>query len=386
MIGRSFTGAEATAGMGGGKKVYRVLITGGRGQLGRELQRLLEQAGVEYEAAGLPELDVTDERAVREAVRRAVEQARDRGRSQGQGEGHGQGQGYGRGPARAVLVIHAAAYTAVDRAEDPAEREVAARVNVLGTRNVARACAAAGAPLVYVSTDFVFGGEKRVPYEVDDPPSPLNVYGATKLAGEQAVREICPQHYIVRTAWLFGVHGRNFPKAILEAARASVTGGESRGGNVKPLRVVNDQVGCPTYARDLAEAILLLAGVEVIDPQGVRVVTGATRGASDLAERVRATTTLPAPAPFGTYHITNGGSCSWYEFAREIVRLAGWPVEVEPITSAQLNRPARRPAYSVLSPARLRSVGLELRPWPEALRTFMAELRTHSPELFPEGG
>lgn len=366
VISRSFTG------VGEAERIDRVLITGGRGQLGWELQRLLERAGVGYEAADLPELDVTDERAVQEAIQGAVERARIGDRSQGRG--------------RAVLVIHAAAYTAVDRAEDPAEREVAARVNAWGTRNVARACAAAGVPLVYVSTDFVFGGEKRVPYEVDDPPSPLSVYGATKLAGEEAVREIWPQHYIVRTAWLFGVHGQNFPRAILEAARASATGrGGARSGNGRPLRVVNDQVGCPTYARDLAEAILLLAGVGVIDPQGVRVVTGATRRASDLVEPVRAATNLPTPAPFGTYHVTNGGSCSWYEFAREIVRLAGWAVEVEPITSAQLNRPARRPAYSVLSPAKLRSVGLELRPWQEALGAFMAELRAHSPELFPGG-
>lgn len=399
--------------------VSHVLITGGRGQLGGELQRLLQRAGVPYEALDLPELDVTDERAVRAAVQRVAERAEKQRAAETavqvswRAAERASGRSAG-GSGGTALVIHAAAFTAVDRAEDPAQRELATRVNAEGTRNVARACAAAGLPLVYVSTDFVFGGEKRVPYEVDDEPAPLSVYGATKLAGEQAVREIWPQHYIVRTAWVYGVYGRNFPGAILgaaaaagaapddaavarasaeaddavaaagaqAAAKAAKASAQATSRSPQPLRVVDDQVGCPTYAHDLAEAILLLAGVPVVQPEGVQLLPQAAPAAASPRAGAPEGAVVLTPAPFGTYHVTNGGSCSWYEFAREIVGLAGWPVEVEPISSAELNRPARRPAYSVLSPAKLRSVGLQLRPWQEALRAFMAELRADSPDLF----
>ena len=354
-----------------------ILITGGRGQLGSELHHLLERAGVPHEALDLPELDVTDERSVFAAVQQLASASRREGLRPRQGQ-------------LVPLVIHTAAYTSVDGAEDPAEREKVFRINSAGTRIVAEACARAHVPMVYISTDYVFDGEKRVPYEVDDPPQPLNVYGASKLLGEESVREVLAEHYIIRTAWLFGVRGRNFPRSMLEAAKANARTG-------KPLQVVNDQVGCPTNARDLAEAILLLAGIPVVTPNGVRRRRGSRSGSIVNGDQpsglerdaqfpikvTRHVETLVPAAPFGTYHVTNSGSCSWYEFAQEIVLQAGWQVRVQPIGSSNLNRPAKRPTYSALSVAKLRELGLEIRPWQEALAAFLEELRTDSPQLFP---
>ena len=182
---------------------------------------------------------------------------------------------------------------------------MAAAVNADGTRRIAEGCRRAGAGLVYISTDFVFDGGQAIPYAETDTPGPLSVYGRSKLAGEQAVREVAPRWAIARTAWLYGVHGRNFVKTIVTKAAA----GES-------LRVVDDQVGSPTYAGDLARALAQL-----------------------MAEGLT-----------GVFHLTNAGSCSWYEFTREILRQAGFgATPVAPITSHELNRPARRPAYSVLA-------------------------------------
>nr|MDQ2733293.1 dTDP-4-dehydrorhamnose reductase [Armatimonadota bacterium] len=194
-----------------------ILITGGGGQLGSEFAELLAASGASFSALNRAQLDVTDEAALQTALQD------------------------GREPVHAV--IHTAAYTKVDAAET--ERELAYAINATATRLLARLCAERQIPLVYISTDFIFSGSSKAPYEVDDAPDPLNVYGASKLAGEQAIQEVCDRFYIVRTSWVFGSHGHNFPRAMLKAA-----------ANGQPLRVVNDQVGSPTYARDLAEAIL----------------------------------------------------------------------------------------------------------------------------------
>ncbi len=286
----------------------RVLITGANGQLGVELTRALTGTA-EVMGCDLPDFDIT-------------------------------------GPACAELVaslapdwvVHAAAATDVDGCErDPA---MATAVNEEGSRHVAEGCRRARAGLIYLSTDFVFDGAKQSPYVETDPAAPLSVYGRSKLGGEQAVQAIAPRWAIVRTAWLYGVHGRNFVKTIV----GKVAAGE-------PLQVVNDQVGSPTYARDLAEAIRALLAREAM----------------------------------GVFHLTNSGSCSWYEFTSEILRQAGFAATcVTPISSGELDRPARRPAYSVLANAAWERVGLpRLRPWPQALAAMLEAWRAAGPTASP---
>jgi dTDP-4-dehydrorhamnose reductase len=224
-------------------------------------------------------------------------------------------------------IVLSAAYTDVDGCErDP---ELAFAVNGTGVENVARAAQAIAARIFLVSTDYVFAGVSSRPYENDDPIAPLNVYGASKAAGEAALRNSTAAWCIGRTSWLFGVNGPSFPQRILQAA-------ETR----PELSVVNDQVGSPTYTRDLACAI------------------------RDLVRKDAR----------GITHITNEGICSWFDFAREILLQSGrQSVPVLPITTDQSGRPARRPNYSVLSPASLHAYGLRLRPWQEALRAFLEE-------------
>jgi dTDP-4-dehydrorhamnose reductase len=226
--------------------------------------------------------------------------------------------------ARPAVVLHVGAYTNVDGAEREPDR--AHKVNVEGTTYVARAAQALRARVVYVSTDYVFDGTKTSPYTEDDSPNPLNQYGRSKHEGERAVLSLCPNSVVVRTAWLFGHDGSNFVKTIARLARE------------RPLLdVVADQRGCPTYADDLARAIQLL-------------LTSDRRG---------------------IYHVTNGGACSWYEFAQAIVRLIGLSTVVRPITTEESGRPAKRPAYSVLSPERFSSHFAPLPPWQDALGRYM---------------
>ena len=290
----------------------RIAITGAGGQLGKELIEVLGRGTDEVLALESRDLDVTDGE---EVVKTLV-------------------------AARPDVVIHAAAFTNVDACE--AEPEKAYLVNALGARNVAVACgridAAQGEPgaaMVYVSTDFVFDGEKQEPYREFDEARPLSVYGKSKLAGEKYVASLLPRHYIIRTSWLYGRHGRNFVKTVLELA-----------AHQPELRIVSDQVGSPTYARDLAEVI---------------------------ARLIR--------TPFcGVYQVSNSGSCSWFEFAGAILRLAGLAddVPVRAITSDELGRPARRPAFSVMSHLALEAtLGVRMRSWQEALAEY---LESSSPE------
>jgi len=224
------------------------------------------------------------------------------------------------------VVINAAAFTDVDGCES-AERQ-AMEVNCTGARNLAGACARVGAILVHFSTDFVFDGTSTRPYRPDDTPNPQSVYGKSKWAGELAVREAGCAHLIIRTSWLFGPHGRNFVEAILSRAKAGDT-----------LSVVTDQVGCPTLASDLAEAV-----VRLLD-------AGAT----------------------GTVHYCNAEPCSWHAFAVQIVQQAGYDVPIHPLTTDALGRPAPRPAYSALDTASYTAAtGDTPRPWPQALADYLA--------------
>lgn len=273
----------------------RIFLTGGEGQLGRELRNRLQ--GSEFLAAGRNELDVTDETAVSTMI----------------------------GGYQPEVVIHAAAWTRVDEAEQNADQ--AYRVNAVGTQNVARACREAGAALIYVSTDYVFDGTLARAYTETDAPRPLNVYGRSKYAGEMLARQATEKLFIVRSAWLYG-EGNNFVRTMLKAGREQAE-----------LQVVDDQHGCPTSAADLAEAILRLIRTQ----------------------------------RYGTYHAVNIGMTTWYGFARKIFELTGnAAVRVKPVTTAQLGRPAPRPAFSVLDPSLLSLVlGWSPRTWEEALQDYL---------------
>lgn len=278
----------------------RVVLTGADGQLGLELQQVL--TGHEVVCLSWPSFDLLSP-ACEDQVREA----------------------------RPEVVIHAAAYTDVDGAEREPDQAMA--VNALGTERVARAAAARGARLVYISTDYVFDGRKREPYEEADRPNPLNVYGKSKLEGERRALSVCPGALVVRTAWLYGIGGKNFVTTIARLA-----------GERSELRVVADQRGCPTYARDLAPA---LASLLEADVQGV-------------------------------VHATGAGECTWHEFAAAIVSELGLSTKVTPITTAEANRLAPRPAYSALSNRRMSALGHSMPHWRDALRRFCDDSRLRS--------
>jgi dTDP-4-dehydrorhamnose reductase len=280
----------------------RYLVTGAGGMLAADLVRVLE--GRQVTALGRRDLDITDAAAVREAV-----------------VGHD-------------VVINTAAFTNVDAAES--DEPTAFAVNATGAGNVADAAAAAGARLVHVSTDYVFEGTGTRPYAEDSPRAPLGAYGRSKAAGEELVQRH-PEAYLVRTAWLYGAHGSNFARTMLRLA-----------GERDTVSVVTDQVGQPTWSRDLAAAIVALVDAE---------------------------------APFGIYHGTNAGEASWFDFARAIFEESGLdPERVKPTDSSSFTRPAPRPAYSVLSHAAWATARLPApRPWRDALHTAIAEGALSSP-------
>jgi dTDP-4-dehydrorhamnose reductase len=236
------------------------------------------------------------------------------------------------------VVINASAYTAVDRAES--DRADAFAVNAEGPEHLARLCRDFGAPLVHLSTDYVFDGTARRPYRETDPIAPLGVYGASKAAGEEAIRIVWPHHLILRTAWLYSNDGHNFPNTMLRL-------GAERG----ELSIVDDQTGSPTWAQDVADAVL------------------------SLVPRLIA---READFPWGTYHVTNEGQVSWYGFATEIFRIARdagkrSPV-LKPITTAEYPTPAQRPAFSVLDTRKFRTAfGFGLPHWQASLSSCLAE-------------
>lgn len=286
-----------------------LLITGADGQVGWELARRAKAAGLDAVALGRAGLDIAD----RAAVMRVVAETEPR------------------------VVVNAAAYTGVDQAER--EADLAYAVNRDGPGLLGAACAGTGALMVHISTDYVFDGTKPGAYQEDDATAPLGVYGTSKLAGEAAVRTSGARHVILRTSWVYGIHGRNFVKTMLRLAAER-----------ERLGVVDDQRGCPTFAGDLAGAVLALAKREL---------------AGGLA-----------PGGLGTFHCAGQGATTWCGFAREIFRRAGSSLPrvpvVDAIATADYPTPARRPANSVLDCGRLAAIhGLALRPWPDALAEML---------------
>jgi dTDP-4-dehydrorhamnose reductase len=279
----------------------KVLITGGKGQLGSELETVLRKDG-QAEVVCLPKdvLDVTKA----EETQRVLS------------------------IFKPCVIIHAAANTNVDNCEIDQDR--AYQVNALGTRNVAVAASRLDAKLVYISTDYVFNGGSAKPYTEFDKPDPINVYGRTKLAGEQFTTSLSNKYFIVRTSWLYGRQGKNFIKTMLSLA-----------GEKTEVAVVCDQTGSPTYAKDLAFFLMELIQTEL----------------------------------YGIYHYSNSGFCSWFDFAKKIFEMAGLKhVLLRPVSTKEFKRPAPRPAYSVLDHYRLRLEGMTVpRYWEDALREFMKE-------------
>lgn len=274
-----------------------ILITGARGLLGQELTNFLKSRSEKVVEWDLPENDITN-------VEKAIN---------------------GIHQIHPDIIFHLAAWTDVDGCEEAPAKAMA--VNFQGTWAIALGAAEIGCPLVYISTDYVFDGNAKRPYRENDKPNPLSVYGRTKFMGEQVVLRSCKKSFIVRTSWLYGKGGRNFVDTIRAKAQKEPV-----------LRVVNDQVGSPTYARDLCLPLWEIAQSK----------------------------------QYGIYHLTNSGQCSWFEFACEIVRLTQSPCQVLPITTEESGRRAPRPKFSVLDNHKFqRRFKKTLRPWQEALRSYL---------------
>ena len=279
----------------------KVLVTGVKGQLGYDVVRELQKRGHETVGVDIDEMDITDAVAVERVMTEVQPDA----------------------------VIHCSAYTAVDRAEE--DTEICRRVNVDGTENIAKICKKLDCKMLYLSTDYIFSGDGERPWEPDDEASPLNTYGQSKYDGELALKKYVEKYFIVRISWVFGINGNNFIKTMLRLGREN--------GAVK---VVDDQIGSPTYTYDLARLLV------------------------DMIESDR----------YGAYHATNEGICSWYEFAKEIFRAAGMDnVSVTPVKSGEFPVKAKRPKNSRMSKEKLVTNGFSLLPaWQDAVARYIKEL------------
>ena len=269
--------------------MQKVLVTGAKGMLGQDLCPILEDEGYDVVETDIHNLDITNFKQVQTVI----------------------------SEEKPGIVIHCAAYTNVDKAEE--DVETARLINSKGTENIAKTCADADITMVYISTDYVFGGGGNKPYLPTDQVNPLGVYGKTKWEGEEAVRKYCKKYYITRTSWLYGIHGKNFVETMLSLAD-------------KPeLKVVDDQVGCPTWTIELANGIVKLLN----------------------------------DADYGTYHVCGSGYTSWYGFAKKIFEEAGLNVNLKPCTTEEYPRPAKRPHYSVME-----NNGI-CRNWEAALKDYL---------------
>ena len=272
----------------------KVLVTGANGMLGRDLCPYLEELGMMVIPTDYDTMDITDEKQTDEVISRV----------------------------HPDLIIHCAAYTNVDKAQE--DLETATKLNVLGAKNVAISAQKINATMVYISTDYVFDGTKDTPYLPSDKPNPINNYGLTKYQGEVEVQKNCQKHYIARTSWLYGIHGKNFVETMISLA------------DKDELNVVDDQIGCPTWTIELIQGILKLLN-----------------------------------KPYGIYHVCGSGSTTWYGFARTIFEKEGLKVNLKPCTTDKFPRPARRPNYSIME-----NEGIT-RDWKDALSDYL-KLRKES--------
>lgn len=278
----------------------KVLVTGVKGQLGYDVVKELEKRGLEAVGVDIEEMDITDAASVDAVIKEANPDA----------------------------VIHCAAYTAVDAAEDNVE--LCRKVNADGPRNIAKVCKELDIKMIQISTDYVFNGDGERPWEPEDEGEPKSVYGLTKYEGELAVKEILEKYFIVRIAWVFGVNGKNFVKTMINLGRTR-----------DKLTVVCDQFGSPTYTYDLAKLLV------------------------DMVQTDK----------YGVYHATNEGFCNWYEFACEIFRQTGIAVEVAPVSSDQYPTKAKRPENSRMSKEKLTENGFNRLPaWQDALARYLKEI------------
>lgn len=282
----------------------RVLVTGAKGQLGSDLLCELSNRNIDAIGIDIDDLDITDSEATGEVIEKI------------------------NGEKKLDAIIHCAAYTAVDAAED--NEALVTKINAEGTKNIAKVAKALDLSMMYISTDYVFDGEGERPWEPDDNRAPLNVYGMAKYKGELYVEELLEKYFIVRISWVFGLHGNNFIKTMLRL-------GKERGA----VSVVNDQIGSPTYTPDLSRLL-----VDMI-----------------LTDK------------YGRYHATNEGLCSWYEFACEIFKQANLDVAVTPVSSDAFPVKAKRPHNSRMDKSKLTENGFELLPaWQDALKRYLSEL------------
>ncbi|MBR2069489.1 MAG: dTDP-4-dehydrorhamnose reductase [Candidatus Gastranaerophilales bacterium] len=270
----------------------KVLVTGAKGMLGQDLCPELKRQGYDVIPTDYDTLDITNKESINKAFANYSPD----------------------------IVIHCAAYTNVDKAEE--DYENARKLNVLGTENIAIASAEANATLVYISTDYVFDGTKKTPYLPSDSTNPLNIYGKTKLEGEKMVQKYCKKYYIARTSWLYGIHGKNFVETMISLAKNP------------ELKVVDDQIGCPTWTMELINGI-----VKIINK------------------------------PYGIYHICGSGSTSWYNFAHEIFKKEGLSANLKPCTTDEFPRKAKRPSYSIMQ--NTDETGSLTRNWQDALTDYL---------------
>ncbi|HAP21574.1 MAG TPA: dTDP-4-dehydrorhamnose reductase [Lachnospiraceae bacterium] len=278
----------------------KILVTGVKGQLGYDVVQEGEKRGLEMFGTDVDNMDITDAGRVKQVIEEY----------------------------KPDTVIHCAAYTAVDAAED--NQELCRKINVDGTRNIAEVCRSLDIPMMYFSTDYIFNGRGENFWNEDDEKQPLNVYGQTKYEGELAVQELVEKYFILRISWVFGKNGSNFIKTMLRL-------GKERG----TVSVVSDQIGSPTYTYDLARLVV------------------------DMIQTDK----------YGVYHVTNDGICSWYEFACEIFKQTGMDVEVMPLTTAEYPAKAARPFNSRMSKEKLERAGFEILPaWQDALKRYLQQI------------